>query len=69
MARLATGFASVRDGVLFLAGLALGARAVLAEPFCETCLLVAVGLCVAPAALLPGRGAADAGEPARRDQA
>jgi hypothetical protein len=57
--QLPTGFASLRDGILFLAGLALGARAVLTEPLCETCLLVAVGLCVAPAALLPGRLAGD----------
>ncbi len=50
----------MRDAALFIAGLALGARAVLVEPFCETCLLVAVGLCVAPAALLPGRLGAEA---------
>lgn len=61
MARLASGFASLRDGLLFLAGLGLGARAVLVEPFCESCLLVAVGLMVAPAAMLPGR--LHAGEP------
>jgi len=53
----ATGFGTVRDVLLFAAGLALGARAVLTEPLCESCLLVAVGLCVAPAALLPRLGA------------
>jgi len=51
--RLASGFASVRDGLLFLVGLALIARAVIVEPLCEACLLVGVGLCIAPAALLP----------------
>lgn len=64
--RFRTGFASVRDGLLFLAGLALGARAVLADPLCESCLLIAVGLCVAPAAMLPG-GNRPAEEPRREE--
>jgi hypothetical protein len=53
--RLPSGFASIRDLTLFLAGLALGAWIVAHPPINEAGLAIAVGLCVTPAATLPGK--------------
>ena len=41
--------------LLFLAGIALGAYGVTREPPSEGLVTLAVGLCIAPAALLPGK--------------
>lgn len=54
VARLRSGFDSVRDVVLFVAGLALGGWTVAHPPVSEIVLAAAVGLCVAPSALFPG---------------
>ncbi len=53
--RVRSGFDSVRDALLFAAGIALGAWTVTHPPISEIALGAAVGLCVAPAALFPGR--------------
>ena len=51
--RIRSGFDSVRDLLLFVAGIALGAYGVTREPPSEGLVTLAVGLCIAPAALLP----------------
>lgn len=55
MSRLPSGFTTARDLALFLAGLTLGGWTVAHPPVSESTLVIAVGLCVAPAASLPGR--------------
>jgi hypothetical protein len=50
-----SGFDSARDLLLFFAGIALGVYGVTREPPSEGLVTLAVGLCIAPAALLPGR--------------
>lgn len=54
-ARVRSGFESVRDVALFVLGAALGAWTVTHPPIEPIALAAAVGLCVAPAAMLPGR--------------
>lgn len=56
MARqLRSGFDTVRDLLIFMAGIALGAYAVTRQPPSEGLATIAAGMCIAPAALLPGR--------------
>jgi hypothetical protein len=52
---LRSGFDSIRDLLLFCAGIALGAYAVTRHPPSEGLATIAAGMCIAPAALLPGR--------------
>jgi hypothetical protein len=53
--RVRSGFESVKDAILCGAGLALGAYSVTHPPDSEWLMAISVGLCVAPAALLPGK--------------